>query len=54
MLTFNFTNYAFENNGLYASYPDPGRFRLTRDSMDLARFKVPQSAQCGTNSTLHA
>ena len=38
---FNFTNYAFENNGLYASYPDPGRFRLTRDSMDLARFKVP-------------
>lgn len=38
---FNFTNYAFENNGLYAEYPDPGRFRLTGDSSDLARFKVP-------------
>ena len=38
---FNFSNYAFENNGLYESYPDPGRFRLTSDSADLARFKVP-------------
>ena len=38
---FNFTNYAFENNGLYADYPDPGRFRLTGLETDLARFKVP-------------
>ena len=38
---FNFTNYAFENNGLYKSYPDPGRFRLTGDPADSARFKVP-------------
>ncbi len=38
---FNFTNYAFENNGLYQSYPDPGRFRLTGDPADSARFKVP-------------
>lgn len=38
---FNFTNYAFENNGLYSDYPDPGRYRLTGDSVDLARFKVP-------------
>ncbi|MBL7825306.1 MAG: cytochrome-c peroxidase [Saprospiraceae bacterium] len=38
---FNFTTYAFENNGLYEVYPDPGRFRLTEDSTDLARFKVP-------------
>ncbi len=38
---FNFTNYAFENNGLYQEYPDEGRFRLTHDSTDLARFKVP-------------
>lgn len=38
---FNFTNYAFENNGLYAQYTDPGRFRLTGDEMDRARFKVP-------------
>lgn len=38
---FNFSNYAFENNGLYDTYPDPGRFRLTEDSADIARFKVP-------------
>lgn len=38
---FNFTNYAFENNGLYQSYDDLGRFRLTGENVDLARFKVP-------------
>lgn len=38
---FNFSNYAFENNGLYDAYPDVGRFRLTGDSADIARFKVP-------------
>ena len=38
---FNFTNYAFENNGLYETYPDPGRFRLTSDETDRAKFKVP-------------
>ena len=38
---FNFTNYAFENNGLYETYSDPGRFRLTGDEIDRARFKVP-------------
>ncbi len=38
---FNFTHYAFENNGLYKNYPDPGRFRLTGDPADSARFKVP-------------
>jgi cytochrome c peroxidase len=38
---FNFTNYSFENNGLYEVYPDPGRYRLTGDTSDLARFKVP-------------
>lgn len=37
---FNFTNYALENNGLYESYADPGKFRLTLDSSDLGRFKV--------------
>jgi len=38
---FNFTNYAFENNGLYDNYSDPGRFRLTGDENDRAKFKVP-------------
>jgi len=38
---FNFTNYAFENNGLYEEYSDTGRFRLTGDESDLAKFKVP-------------
>jgi len=38
---FNFTNYAFENNGLYENYPDEGRFRLTGEEADRALFKVP-------------
>ena len=38
---FNFTNYSFANNGLYESYQDEGRLRLTGDPADLALFKVP-------------
>lgn len=38
---FNFSNYAFENNGLYLQYADSGRMRLTRNESDRARFKVP-------------
>ena len=38
---FNFTNYAFENNGLYEAYADSGRMRLTRIEEDRALFKVP-------------
>lgn len=38
---FNFTNYAFQNNGLYNEYEDVGRFRLTNDSNDIALFKTP-------------
>jgi len=38
---FNFTNYAFENNGLYDSYADIGRERLTGQPSDRALFKVP-------------
>lgn len=38
---FNFTNYTFENNGLYLNYPDSGRMRLTNLPQDRARFKVP-------------
>lgn len=38
---FDFSNYAFENNGLYESYDDPGRYRLTGLESDRARFKVP-------------
>lgn len=38
---FNFTNYAFENNGLYLEYQDVGRFRLTNQEQDRNLFKVP-------------
>ena len=38
---FNFTNNAFENNGLYEIYADEGRARFTHLPQDVARFKVP-------------
>jgi cytochrome c peroxidase len=38
---FNFSNYAFENNGLYEEYEDLGRMRLTSLVSDKAKFKVP-------------
>lgn len=38
---FNFTNYSFQNNGLYDEYPDNGRERLTQNPNDKALFKVP-------------
>lgn len=38
---FNFTDYSFQNNGLYYSYADAGRYRLTNDETDIAKFKVP-------------
>jgi cytochrome c peroxidase len=44
---FNFTNYAFENNGLYEDYSDPGRFRLTGKEEDRALFKVPTLRNVG-------
>lgn len=38
---FNFTNYSFENNGLYKQYTDSGRMRFSRAASDRAKFKVP-------------
>lgn len=38
---FNFTNYAFENNGLAKVYSDSGRALMTKKEDDLAKFKVP-------------
>jgi cytochrome c peroxidase len=37
----NFTNYTFQNNGLYETYTDEGRKRLTDKASDAALFKVP-------------
>lgn len=38
---FNFSDYSFQNNGLYEIYEDEGRFRLTGEDSDRALFKVP-------------
>jgi len=38
---FNFTNYQFENNGIYLNYSDSGRARITLNSADAGKFKVP-------------
>ncbi|MEX1189519.1 MAG: cytochrome c peroxidase [Bacteroidia bacterium] len=38
---FNFTNYGFENNGLFSQYVDQGRARFTQNNADIGKFKVP-------------
>lgn len=38
---FLFTEHAFENNGMFEVYSDPGRYRLTGNESDRARFRVP-------------
>ncbi len=38
---FNFTNYSFENIGLYSEYTDPGRYRITLHLNDVGKFLVP-------------
>ena len=47
---FNFTNYAFENNGLYTDYKSLGRNRLTHLESDLARFKTPSLRNVGVTA----
>lgn len=44
---FNFTSYAFENNGLYEVYTDPGRERLTGMIADRGLFKIPSLRNVG-------
>lgn len=39
--SFLFTDHTFQNIGLYQDYEDPGRFRITDDSADAGKFKVP-------------
>jgi cytochrome c peroxidase len=36
-----FTNFEFENIGLYANYVDTGRARITELAEDIGKFKVP-------------
>lgn len=38
---FNFSDQSFQNNGLYATYTDPGRGRITGRTLDEGKFKVP-------------
>lgn len=38
---FLFTDHTFQNNGLYQTYADSGRFRVTMNELDRATFKVP-------------
>ncbi len=44
---FNFTNGTFQNNGLYLHYNDPGRQRITTDSLDNGKFRVPSLRNIG-------
>jgi len=36
-----FTDFTFQNNGLYDEYADPGRFNVTANPLDIGKFKVP-------------
>lgn len=47
---FNFSNNAFENNGLYDNYTDSGRKRLTNLVADFALFKVPTLRNVGVTA----
>lgn len=38
---FNFTNFGFEHNGFYSVGPDSGRARITEQTADVGKFKVP-------------
>jgi cytochrome c peroxidase len=38
---FLLTNLEFENNGAFKHYNDLGRYRITSDSSDIGKFKVP-------------
>ena len=38
---FDFTDYSFQNNGLYLNYEDKGRGRITLNPEDDGKFKVP-------------
>ncbi|MFT5513455.1 MAG: cytochrome c peroxidase [Bacteroidia bacterium] len=46
----NFTDYSFQNNGLYASYFDSGRMRLTGEDADDGKFKVPTLRNIGVTA----
>lgn len=43
----NFTDYSFQNNGLYEQYPDSGRIRFTELEADRDLFKVPSLRNIG-------
>ncbi|MEL7531175.1 MAG: cytochrome c peroxidase [Bacteroidota bacterium] len=43
----DFSLYNFENNGLYDSFLDQGRYRVTLDSTDIGKFKVPTLRNIG-------
>lgn len=47
---FNFTDYSFQNNGLYETYLDNGRQRLTGNEADNGKFKVPTLRNIGVTA----
>ncbi len=45
-----YSDFSFQNNGLYQTYKDLGRYRLTGDSADIALFKVPTLRNVGVTA----
>lgn len=51
---YNFTDNEFRNNGLYTNYVDSGRARITLNSDDVGKFKVPSLRNvAGTAPYMH-
>jgi cytochrome c peroxidase len=51
---FNLTNFEFENNGLYETYPDPGRQTITSNPMDNGKYRVASLRNVGYNLSVYA
>lgn len=51
---YNFTNNEFRNNGLYTNYSDSGRAKITLNTDDAGKFKVPSLRNiAGTAPYMH-
>ncbi len=44
---YDFTDYSFQNNGLYKVFADSGRYLITHNKLDIGKFKIPTLRNVG-------